>query len=156
MPTFDQHIRQALSNVEFVKFLAQSPEGFSDWSITGCFYSAVHFAEAVINRESSVACRLANGECIEGRDVGHSSDPKGIDFKSNRPQKSNHWYREQIISLNRDYFGDDFERAYKSLYQLSHQSRYNCYEDCADDLPIAREYLDEIVLQMRDRYQLAI
>lgn len=156
MPSFEKHISQAISNVAFVKYLSESPERFADWSITGCFYSAVHFAEAVIHRESPIACRQSNGDVVESRNVTHSSDAKTLDFNNNRPQKSTHWYRKQIISLNDDYFGDVFEDAYKNLYELSHQSRYDCYEDCADDLSIARECLDEIVLHMRARYQIPI
>lgn len=46
MPNTDSHLQQATRNESFVSHIEKATEPFTDWALTGLFYSAVHYAEA--------------------------------------------------------------------------------------------------------------
>lgn len=46
MPRTEQHLQKAQHNEDFVASLGADPGRFTDWAITGLFYSALHYVEA--------------------------------------------------------------------------------------------------------------
>lgn len=151
MPSFDRHINQAKSNIEMARLLLDDGN-HPDWVITGCFYAAVHFTEAIINRESPITCLFSNGSECKSDNADHTEEFRHEDKRITNTWRSTHWYRERIIEHNPDYFGDCYEDAYRSLSELAHTSRYGCYDGCADDVPVMREKIAEILSHMADRY----
>ena len=48
MPTLNQHLSQAESNERFAEGIAALPIRFPDWEIIALFYSALHYADALL------------------------------------------------------------------------------------------------------------
>ena len=48
MPSTDEHLRQAKQNEGFVDSFDLKSSPYLDWALTGIFYSAVHYIEAVL------------------------------------------------------------------------------------------------------------
>lgn len=85
MPSFEEHRRKAESNIGFVSHLYEN-RLYNDWAVTGCFYAAVHIAEAALFKEERVSYRTGrdrksqvvitpgNGQ----KKIEHSSDISGV------------------------------------------------------------------------------
>lgn len=48
MPSRDEHIKQAKHNEEFIGIFDSKSSPYLDWALTGIFYSAIHYIEAVL------------------------------------------------------------------------------------------------------------
>ena len=156
MPNFSQHATKADSNIDFVKHLRDivddSPEHkwkFPDWIVTGCFYSAVHMIEAEIYSMKIVYFQK-DGEETSSTEVNDSNDLQPI-FKSRSLPTSNHYLRKQIISAPSNNFTPDFVKAYMDLEEMSHKSRYDCYDKCMKDAKRSVKKLNTIVGEFNSR-----
>ncbi|MDR1760041.1 MAG: hypothetical protein LBR60_05895 [Fibrobacter sp.] len=152
MPNFEQHQSQAASNISFVSFL--NAEGkFSDWLLTGCFYSAVHIVEATVFLLPEVSCLFeVKGKKLpyKGR-ILHSDD-----LKKNKPFNefipcSNHALRKKILIGTPSIFDKDYFEAYSDLEELSHKSRYDCYTKCNKRKERAIKKLNTIIKKFNER-----
>ncbi|MDO9289289.1 MAG: hypothetical protein Q7T83_10930 [Thermodesulfovibrionales bacterium] len=103
MPSYSDHIAQATHNEEFVSFLKGHLK-YKDWLITGCFYSAIHYVEAVF-------FNMPNIKHTE------SSIPK---YPDGRYKYTPHPWRKELIKQN-------LPRIfiyYRKLESNSHTARY--------------------------------
>ena len=48
MPTLNQHLSRAERNERFAEAITSLPTRFSDWEIIALFYSALHYADALL------------------------------------------------------------------------------------------------------------
>lgn len=156
MPDFNQHEKQADSNISFVIELINLRDGsdeqkwkYPDWMITGCFYSAVHIIEADIFVSKSVYF-LKDGKQQNSLSINHSKDMQQL-FRSESLPTSNHYLRKQIIAADRNGFIDNFVKAYMDLEEMSHRSRYDCYEKCGKDAKRSIKKLNLIVSEFNKR-----
>lgn len=119
MPDYNQHSLKADSNISFVNFLIQS-DRFDDWSVTGCFYSAVHLIEMAIYGNKNIK--------FQGNDIFHSNDICNVVPSPTPVPNSPHAMRKKVMEANPGYFKRDVLSAYRTLERLSKESRYMCYE----------------------------
>ncbi len=151
MPSFEEHKSQAVSNISFVSFL--NAEGkFSDWLLTGCFYSAVHIVEATVFSLSEVTYSFE----VKGKKIFHKGKIfHSDDLKKNKPFNvipcSNHALRKKILSGTSSVFDENYFEAYKDLEEFSHKSRYNCYTKCDKQKGRAIKKLNTIIEKFNER-----
>lgn len=156
MPNFAQHTTKADNNIDFVKHLREIVDDteehkwkFPDWIVTGCFYSAVHMIEAEIYAMKTVFYQK-DGVETSSADVNDSKDLQPV-FKSSSLPTSNHYLRKQIISAPSNGFTPDFVKAYMDLEELSHKSRYDCYDKCGKAAKRSMKKLNIIVGEFNTR-----
>lgn len=129
MPDYSQHQIQADSNIAFVNFLI-SNNRFDDWSVTGCFYTAVHLIEMEIYGNNDIR--------FQGTDIQHSNDISNMVPSPTPVHNSPHAMRKKVMESNPAHFDRNVIGAYKTLERLSKGSRYLCYE-------IDEYYLNEAI-----------
>jgi len=54
MASFDDHIKQAKSNLSFLETTNQKANNFLDWQITTCFYIGVHLINSFLAKEADL------------------------------------------------------------------------------------------------------
>lgn len=96
MPKPDDHIKQVINNLEFLQKTDSTIEGFFDWKVTVCFYTAVHLINS----------HLANF---------------GLQYR-NHGDVNNALNPYSPLSLSK--LPEDEYVAYLSLQSLSRRSRY--------------------------------
>jgi len=106
MADFPVHIAQAQHNEGLAIFLLDKP--FFDWSITACFYSAIHFFEA----------RLFFDANDNSNKHSESSIPAGLDGKFK--YSSHSWRAKQI----QESYPREAWKAFRSLKEASETARY--------------------------------
>lgn len=156
MPDFSHHATTADRNIDFVKELKEIKDSsedpkwkFPDWIVTGCFYSAVHMVEADIYSMKVVFYQKDGKECSSTK-VNDSNDLQD-EFRSRSLPTSNHYLRKQIISAPSNKFTSDFVKAYMDLEEMSHKSRYDCYDKCAKDAKRSMKKLNVIIGEFNTR-----
>lgn len=162
MPNFTQHVAQADSNISFVldlnnlKNSGEEPKWkYPDWMVTGCFYSAVHIIEADIFAMKNV-CYVKDGKELSSANI---EDSKNLQhqFRSESLPTSNHYLRKQILIAHGNGYTDEFVKAYMDLEEMSHKSRYECYEKCGKAAKRSVKKLNVIINEFntRQKYSLA-
>jgi hypothetical protein len=96
VPQFDDHIKQAKSNLSFLEIINQSAPIHFDWQVTACFYAALHLVNA----------HLANF----GQQYRSHTDVKDV---------INPYNTTSVMKLTPDAY-----TAYESLFSLSRRARY--------------------------------
>ena len=126
MPSFDQHIRQAQHNIEFLESFYPTYK-FNDWAITVSFYTAVHIIEAVIAKRSKI--KFKGKEYL----IQHSEQLSNIlrTRKESLPKNfseefltHHHIMRNLIVNENFPQVSEWF----KLLYNDSRTARYRKYQ----------------------------
>lgn len=157
MPSFEEHRRKAESNIGFVSHLYEN-RLYNDWAVTGCFYAAVHIAEAALFKEERVSYRTGrdrksqvvitpgNGQ----KKIEHSSDISGVIPKPTPFPHSPHAMRKLLIESN-GFFGDKYAACYRNLEEMSHSSRYQCYDVNRNMVEWAVENLGVIIAVSNSR-----
>ena len=112
MASFQEHLNQALKNINVLEQVNNKVTSSYDWQVTICFYSALHLANAHITNKIDEHYRT------------HGDVDKALNFYS---------------TLNLSKFSEDAYIAYKSLQVLSKRSRYLCSESHSDQS--TREHL---------------
>lgn len=100
MASFDNHIKQAKSNLSLFKLVCDSSKHL-DWQVTSCYYVAVHLVNAHIAKTANLHYKT------------HSEVKQAIN-------PNNHI---TICALDEDIFD-----LYQSLEKLSRMARYLCDE----------------------------
>lgn len=156
MSNFSQHATQADSNISFVfdlmkmKDETENPKWkYPDWIVTGCFYSAVHIIEAEVFVMKTVFF-VKDGKEYSSQNVNDSKDLQPT-FRSQSLPTSNHYLRKQIISADSNGFSEEFVKAYMDLEEMSHRSRYDCYEKCGKDAKRSMKKLNIIIKEFNVR-----
>lgn len=103
MADFQVHIAQAEHNENLAKYLL--PSEYFDWSITGCFYSAIHFFEASLFLRSKE----------RHSEISIPVDPDG------KNECSPHTWRSRLIQRK---YSKDVWRCFRSLKEASETARY--------------------------------
>lgn len=136
MPDYDRHILQADHNQELLDHLCRQnmSKKFSDWAVTVCFYTALHYVEAVVFTQGSLwinAKVRVNGK--------HSSE-----YKPFVGTGSEHMVRAALIHNNSIF--NALRDAYGNLYEDSRTARYDChsfncngYIDSERDLDVVKK-----------------
>lgn len=83
MPSYSDHIAQAIHNEDFATFLKGHLE-YKDWLITVCFYTAMHYIEAIFFNMHSIKHT-------------ESTIPK---YPTGKNKYSIHGWRRQLIQRN--------------------------------------------------------
>ena len=96
MATFEAHVKQAAHNLRFLENTVHAEPVFQDWSVTACFYTAVHLVNAHL-AQHQLQYRSHN-------DVKHALSP---------------YNKLSIAHLPEDEFV-----AYETLKMLSRRARY--------------------------------
>lgn len=109
MAEFSVHLSQANHNEGVAKFLLDKP--FFDWSITACFYSAIHFFEARLFIDSA------------DEDQKHSETSIPVDA-AGRAEFSVHRWRERMVQ---DKFSRKAWISFRNLRESSEIARYLSY-----------------------------
>ena len=104
MASFESHIEQAMSNLNFLRNVNEHINSSWDWQVTTCFYAAVHLMNAHISRKDNKHYRTHE-------QVKSALNP----FVSDSPCKLSQSHYE----------------SYVSLMNLSRRSRYLCKENGA-------------------------
>jgi hypothetical protein len=161
MPNFTQHVAQADSNIMFVQDLNSMTTGdenpkwkYPDWMVTGCFYSAVHIIEADIYAMKNVYY-VKDGKELCSADIEDSKNLQHL-FRSESLPTSNHYLRKQILIAPGNGYTDDFVMAYMDLEEMSHKSRYECYEKCGKAAKRSVKKLNVIVNEFNARQKLSL
>lgn len=156
MSNFNQHESQADSNISFVLDLRELKDSseeqrwkYPDWMVTGCFYSAVHIIEAEIYA-LKVVFFVKDGKQFSSPEINDSKDIQQL-FRSESLPTSNHYLRKQIILADGNKFSPEFVKAYMDLEEMSHRSRYDCYEKCGKDAKRSIKKLNTIVNEFNAR-----
>lgn len=144
MPIFYAHVRQADSNIEFVKEIRKS-ERFPDWLVTGCFYAAVHLVEADIFTKTTVYYKDSHGPLTPLSGINHSEDVRKHFPKESLIPHSPHYLRKVIINTKGNNYTADIADAYANLEEHSHVSRYGCYSNCEEFVEESIECLNLII-----------
>jgi len=110
MAEFYVHISQANHNEGVAKFLLDKP--FFDWSITACFYSAIHFFEARLFIDSA------------DEDQKHSETSIPTDDTTGAAKYSAHRWRERMVQ---DKFSRKTWISFRNLREASEIARYLSY-----------------------------
>lgn len=136
MSVAEDHVLQARHNEEFLAEI--DADRFPDWSVTTCFYAAVHWLEATIQSAESLMIRPRNGERMRvKRPISTES------LKDEVGESSPHRVRKHLLMENKSYF--NCARAYNSLMEESHASRYSCYRGItAERVSACRVHLDAV------------
>jgi len=134
LPSYDDHISQAKSNLSFLESINNDENDNWDWQVTVAFYSALHLINAHTVKTTGQSFRTH-------KNVDHQINPFG-----NRP-----------ASLPNDIY-----LAYEKLSNLSRRSRYLCHDKhkskegvfFTHDTHFAKSIkcLDKILDFMRDNY----
>jgi len=106
MAEFSIHMSQAKHNESLAEFLLDKP--YFDWSITACFYAAIHFVEARLFCDS------------EDESNKHSETSIPIDDNGKFKYSSHTWRAIQIS----DRYSRDTWKAFRSLKEASETARY--------------------------------
>src|ERR1700745_243676 len=105
MASFENHVRQAKSNLSFLKEVNKSSK-FFDWQVTTCFYTAVHLVNAHL------------AKCADLHYRTHQETKQALNPHS---------------PLSTCKIDEDIFNIYVSLEKLSRRSRYLCNEEVGDD-----------------------
>lgn len=100
------HISQAEHNEKLASFLLDKP--FFDWSITACFYSAIHFFEARLFFDAS---DISNK---------HSESSMPVESSGEFKYSPHSWRAKQI----KDNYPQEAWKAFRSLKEASETARY--------------------------------
>jgi len=109
MGDFAVHVSQAKHNESLAEFLLDKP--YFDWSITACFYSAIHYVEA----------RLFI-EFVES-DKKHSETSIPVDDKGEWLVTPHRW-RERLIQ---NHFSKSVWKSFRNIKEASELARYLSY-----------------------------
>lgn len=141
MPDFHCHIEQAKHNRTLASVLNSENKGkFSDWVVTGSFYSVLHMVEAMIYgcdhllAPSSSFPRFGTHTLVKVSNVRHS-----IDLEPNYARKG-HELRSCIINDNLWFF-KDVGKACQALRGMSQSARYDCQQMNEEDADFAMRKL---------------
>jgi hypothetical protein len=145
LPDFSAHITQAYHNCNLLNYLDTNSVScdYADWYVTISFYAALHFVEALIEKERVVAV-APNG--IK-KEVNHSSDAK--EFYSQGATKpsqyvtSDHVARIKVIRDNPNIFSG-YTADYLSLSEDSRKARYFCHSHSKSNHTAAKKRVDNI------------
>jgi hypothetical protein len=96
VPQFEDHIKQAKSNLSFIGIINHSAPNHFDWQVTACFYTALHLVNA----------HLAQF----GQQYRNHTDVKDV---------INPYNLTSVMKLSPDAY-----TAYESLFSLSRRARY--------------------------------
>lgn len=102
MAAFDEHIRQVLRNLNFLKETNFKNPSFWDWQVTIAYYTAVHIVNAHL-------AQVANLHYRTHEDVKNAINP--------------------FSPLALGKVNNDIYLAYTKLENLSRRSRYLCHDD---------------------------
>lgn len=109
MASFDEHIKQVKSNLQFLELTSTNhPDTFWDWKVTICFYTVVHLANAHISKKM-------NHHYRSHEEVNNVLNP---------------YNKVSVCSIP-----EQFYKAYIKLSNLSRRSRYLV----SDDMSIREE-----------------
>jgi hypothetical protein len=103
MPALDEHISQAISNVDFLQPFVYKKS--NDWAVTVMFYTALHIVEAVIWKKVNNLRQNQNN----------------YDYEIHSP---NHDYRERVV---RELL-PEIHFSYTQLSKAAHDGRYKVYK----------------------------
>jgi rRNA maturation protein Rpf1 len=125
MSSFNQHIRQAQHNIEFLESFYESYK-FNDWAITVSFYTAIHIVEAAIAKKEKI--KIGDKEF----GIQHSDQLSNIlktykdKLLKNFSEESitHHFLRNLIVKENFPQISSWF----KLLYNHSRIARYREYQ----------------------------
>jgi hypothetical protein len=107
-PSVSQHRQQAELNAAFLETI--SPTAFPGWAIVVCFYSALHWVDAVL--------------AAEGLDPQAHHDRALELVRFGR--------RHNVSTL-------DLRAHYRELQEMSLEARYTCTPNTPEDLALARD-----------------
>ena len=148
MPNIPERIRQARHNFKFLESLeiARLSGEFSDWVVTVCFYTAVHYIEAGIGLSETLFIEPSRGR----RDrVSNSStsDPQCSETLATQAgiYTSQHNARKHVLRWNTKAFPGCYE-AYGTLLDQSKSARYNAQIVPASEVAIALDAARKIHL----------
>ncbi len=102
MASFNEHIKQAKSNLNFLDLVNNKSQSHWDWQVTICFYTAVHLINAHI-------ARRANQHYRSHELVNNSVNP---------------YNKTSITRLSEELYV-----SYMKLQNLSRRARYLCHDD---------------------------
>lgn len=140
MASFENHVLQAKSNLNFLLLINKSSQDFWDWQVTTCFYIAVHTVNAHI-------AKVGNLHYQTHEAVKHAINPHSV---------------LSICKVEQNIYLD-----YVKLEGLSRRSRYLCNETASQNPDIAHitfdrhlakaiKLLDRILVYFNDKYTLGL
>lgn len=140
MASFENHVNQAKSNLNFLLHINQTSENFWDWQVTTCFYVAVHTVNAHI-------AKVANMHYQTHEAVKNAINP------------------HRVLSVSR--IDENIYLDYAKLEGLSRRSRYLCNESAKNNPDVAHitydrhlakaiKLLDRILVYFNDKYSLEL
>jgi hypothetical protein len=128
MPNIPERIRQARHNFKFLESLENGGLSgeFSDWVVTVCFYTAVHYIEAGIGLSETLFIEPSRGR-RDRVSNSSSSDPhcsETLVSQAGIYNTSQHNARKLVLRWNTRAFPGCVE-AYGTLLDQSKSARYN-------------------------------
>ena len=107
MAKFDEHVKQATSNLSLLHHTNKSKNDAWDWQVTMCFYTAVHLVNAHIAHKQDLHYR-------SHKQVKHALNPA------------------KSIPIGTE-LTEELYKSYVKLQNLSRRSRYLCLD--SEDVP---------------------
>jgi hypothetical protein len=140
LASFENHLKQAKSNINFLLHINQTSQNFWDWQVTTCFYIAVHTVNAHI-------AKVANLHYQTHEAVKHAINP------------------HSVLSLCK--IDENIYLDYAKLEGLSRRSRYLCNESTKQDPDMAHitfdrhlakaiKLLDRLLVYFNSKYALEL
>lgn len=126
MPSFDQHIKQAQHNIEFLISFYKTYK-FNDWAITVSFYTAVHIIEAIIARKGEIKFKDKEYK------IQHSDQLSNIlkTYKDSLPKNFSEEFITHHHVMRKLIVNENFPQVsgwFNLLYNDSRTARYRKYQ----------------------------